>query len=103
MENASLKDCLPLLELKQLIFFKKQEVKILDVRSKEEFNENHIPGAIHLELHQLDMTNQLFDKNNVVVAVCGKGGGRSAVASDKLKVFGFKNSYWLCGGTFGWE
>lgn len=103
MENVSLKNCLPLIELKQFIKLKKQEVKIIDVRSIEEFNEMHIPGAIHLELSKIEMVNSLFHKNDIVVTVCGKGGGRSTEASDKLKVFGFKNSYWLCGGTFGWE
>jgi rhodanese-related sulfurtransferase len=44
----------------------------------------------------------LFDKDDVIVTACGKGGGRSADASDKLKELGFKNAYWLCGGTFAW-
>ena len=54
-----------------------------------------------MELSKIEMVNELFDKSDIVVTVCGKGGGRSAEASDRLKVFGFKNSYWLCGGTFG--
>lgn len=103
MENVSLKNCLPLIELKQFIILKKQEVKIIDVRSIEEFNEKHIPGAIHLELYKIEMVDELFDKNDIVVTACGKGGGRSSEASDRLKMLGFKNSYWLCGGTFGWE
>lgn len=103
MENVSLKDCLPLEELKQLIIFKKQQIKIIDVRSKEEFSEKHIPGAIHIELSQINLANELFDKNDIIVTACGKGGGRSADASEKLKELGFKNTYWLCGGTFGWE
>jgi len=103
MENVSLKDCLPLEELKQLIIFKKQQIKIIDVRSKEEFAEKHIPGAIHIEPSQINLANELFDKNDIIVTACGKGGGRSADASEKLKELGFKNTYWLCGGTFGWE
>lgn len=103
MENASLKNCLPLTELKQFIILKKQQVKIIDVRSREEYEERHIPGAIHLELSQIDIANQLFDKNDIIVTACGKGGGRSTDAFERLKVLGFKNVYWLCGGTFGWE
>jgi rhodanese-related sulfurtransferase len=45
----------------------------------------------------------LLDKDDVIVTACGKGGGRSTVGSDKFKELGFKNAYWLCGGTFGWE
>jgi rhodanese-related sulfurtransferase len=103
MENASLRNCLPLSELKQFIILKKQQVKIVDVRSKEEFEEKHIPGAMHIELSQINFASDLFDKDDVIVTACGKGGGRSADASDKLKELGFKNAYWLCGGTFGWE
>lgn len=103
MENVSLKNCLPLAELKQFIVIKKQQVKIIDVRSRMEFEERHIPGAIHIELSQLETVNQLFDKKDIIVTACGKGGGRSTDAFEKLKEFGFKNVYWLCGGTFGWE
>jgi rhodanese-related sulfurtransferase len=103
MENASLNNCLPLAELIQFNFIKKQQVKIIDVRSKEEFEEKHIPGAMHIELSQINLSSDLFDKDDVIVTACGKGGGRSADASDKLKELGFKNAYWLCGGTFGWE
>jgi rhodanese-related sulfurtransferase len=103
MENASLRNCLPLSELKQFIILKKQQVKIVDVRSKEEFEEKHIPGAMHIELSQIDLARDLFDQNDILVTACGKGGGRSADGSDKLKELGFKNAYWLCGGTFGWE
>lgn len=103
MENASLKNCLSLIELKQFIILKKQQVKIIDVRSREEFEEKHIPEAIHIELSQIDLSIEWFDKNDILVTACGKGGGRSADASEKLKELGFKNTYWLCGGTFGWE
>jgi rhodanese-related sulfurtransferase len=102
MEHVSLKNCLPLTDLKQLIILKKQQVKIIDVRSKEEFRERHIPGAINIELAQIDTVTQLFDKDDILVTVCGKGGGRSTDASERLKDIGFKNVYWLCGGTFGW-
>lgn len=102
MEHVLFKNCLPLAELKQLIILKKQQVKIIDVRSKEEFRERHIPGAINLELSQIDIANQLFEKNDIIVTACGKGGGRSTDASERLKELGFMNAYWLCGGTFGW-
>ena len=103
MENGSLKNCLTLSELKKFIILKQQQVKIIDVRSKEEYDQYHIPGAIHLELTNLSTTaNKLFDKVAVFVTTCGKGGGRSTQASNILKELGFENTYWLCGGTQGW-
>jgi rhodanese-related sulfurtransferase len=102
MENASLNHCLPLAELKQFIVIKNNK-SIIDVRSRAEFEERHIPGAMHIELSEINLASDLFDKDDVIVTACGKGGGRSADASDKLKELGFKSAYWLCGGTFGWE
>ncbi len=103
MENVLLKNCLPLAELKQFMILEKNRVKIIDVRNKEEYDQNHIPNAIHLELAQIEKVDQLFHKKDIIVTVCGKGGGRSLEASQILKVLGFKNCYWLCCGTFGWE
>lgn len=104
MENALLKNCLPLDELKQFIILKQQHVKIIDVRSKEEYDQYHIPDAVHLELLNLSaIANELFDKEDILVTACGKGGGRSTQASNILKELGFKNTYWLCGGTQGWS
>lgn len=102
MENVSLKICLPLNELKQFIVLHQQRVKIIDVRSKDEYEQCHIPGAIHIELLNLSIANELFDKEDILVTACGKGGGRSTQASETLKELGFKNVYWLCGGTLGW-
>lgn len=103
MESVSHKHCSPLAELKQFIIIKKQQVKIIDVRSRAEFEECHIPGAMNIELSQIEIANQLFDKNDIIVTVCGKGGGRSTGASEKLKELGFKNAYWLCSETFAWK
>ena len=103
MENVSLKNCLTLNEIKQFIILKQQQVKIIDVRSKEEYDQYHISGAIHLELSNLStMANELFDKEDILVTACRKCGGRSTQASNILKELGFKNTYWLCGGTQGW-
>ncbi len=102
MENVQPNNCITLNELKQLLEIEKQQVKIIDVRSRDEFIEMHIPGAINIEHTQIDLAKQLFDKNDIVITACGKGGGRSTEASAKLKTLGFTRVYWLCGGTFGW-
>jgi rhodanese-related sulfurtransferase len=103
MENVQEKNCIALEELKQLMRDFNKDVKIVDVRSMEEFKLQHIPSALHLEISKLDLANLLFDKDDTVITVCGKGGGRSAEAATKLQQMGFKNANWLCGGTFGWK
>ncbi len=102
MENVQHKNCIALNELKHLIKNIPQQVKILDVRSKEEYDESHIPGAINITLLDIELANRLFDKSDSVITACGKGGGRSTQAAEKLQELGFKNATWLCGGTFGW-
>ncbi|MFN5704925.1 MAG: rhodanese-like domain-containing protein [bacterium] len=77
------------------------KIQVIDVRSKEEFEQAHIPIAINISI--LDLPNNLntLDKSTQYITACGKGGGRSSDASKILKEKGFK-SYWLCGGTYKW-
>ena len=102
MESVQTNDCIALKELKQLIENEKQNVKIIDVRGREEYDESHIPGAINIAILEIESVNKLFDKSDFIITACGQGGGRSTQAAEKLRELGFKNSNWLCGGTFGW-
>ncbi len=77
------------------------KIIIVDVRSKEEYEGKHIPGAINIPSDTIESVCKTFDPNTKYITVCGKGGGRSADAAEKMKAAGFK-SIWLCGGTFGW-
>lgn len=102
MENPQPSNCITLDELQKLITNKTLQVKIIDVRSKEEYNESHIPGAINIAILDIELANNLFDKTDFIITACGKGGGRSTQSAEKLQELGFKNATWLCGGTFGW-
>lgn len=102
MEHALVNKCISIEDTKQLLATKIQFVKLIDVRSREEFDLAHIPGAINIATLDIEMATQLFDKSDYLITACGKGGGRSTEAPEKLKALGFKNAAWLCGGTFGW-
>lgn len=102
MENIQIVNCIALEKLKQLIADKKQEVKIIVVRNREEFDQQHIPGAMNIAISELELVNKFLDKADIIITACGKGGGRSTQAAEKLNKMGFENSNWLCGGTFGW-
>ncbi len=78
-----------------------ETIQIIDVRSPDEFEERHIPGAVNLPLDGLEQAAAEFDKNTLFVTACGKGGGRSAGGAELLQKLGFRSA-WLCGGTFGW-
>lgn len=84
-----------------LAFDKKEKIQILDVRSKEEFENAHIPNAIHVSLSDFQEHLSKLDKSYHYITVCDKGGGRSAEGANLLKHNGFKAT-WLCGGTSVW-
>lgn len=85
----------------QSLMLKNQKIQFIDVRSKEEYDQGHIPQAFNKPIEILKDELSIMDKDTLYVVACGKGGGRSADAARMLVANGF-DSFWLCGGTFGW-
>lgn len=102
MEHAPVNECISIEDTKQLLATKNQFVKIIDVRSREEFDLAHIPEAINIPLDNIRTLANTLNKQDYIITACGKGGGRSSQAADLLFLRGFENAKWLCGGTFGW-
>lgn len=94
------KECMNVEVLKQALQAKKK-IQVIDVRSQEEFDLEHIPNAINIVLNDIKKHSTKLDKNFEFVTVCGKGGGRSAEGTKILTELGFK-AVWLCGGTNEW-
>lgn len=94
------KSCIEIDELKQALE-SNQKIQLIDVRSREEYDQEHIPDAINIALTDLKDSIRKLDKNYLFVTICGKGGGRSAEGSRVLKGLGMK-AIWLCGGTERW-
>jgi len=94
------KECIKAEEVK-LAFEQNKKIVIIDVRSIEEFEQAHIPGAINIELNTLKEHAVNLNKSYQLVTACGKGGGRSSDGAKILTDLGF-NASWLCGGTFNW-
>jgi len=64
--------------------------KAVDVRYAEEFEDGHIPGAIHLPLHEIrHRASEVLNTNGKYITVC-LSGKRSAVAAFLLKQRGFE-------------
>ncbi len=74
-------------------------VIILDVRTVDEFNREHIPNAINIPLD--DVTSVEFDKNTPIIVYC-QTGIRSKEAISKLVEMGYTNLYELDGGLLNW-
>lgn len=96
----SIKECIEVEEVKQAIQ-KNQNVQIIDVRNREEYNQAHIPNALNISLQELKDYITKFDGNVKYIIACGKGGGKSAEGAKLLKQYGL-NAMWLCGGTNKW-
>ena len=81
-----------------------QQAVIVDVREDSEWNEQHIPGAIHIPLAQLNgrISELKQYKDTPVITQC-KSGGRSAKALDVLKSAGFSKVYNMDGGIMAWD
>lgn len=78
--------------------------QILDVRTPQEFNEQHIANATNIDWNGTTFEAQAkeLDKDKPVYVYC-KSGGRSAKASSKLAEMGFKNIIELDGGITKWN
>src|SRR5213083_50555 len=77
---------------------------IIDVREKDEWDEEHIPDAIHMSRGtiELDIEEKVPDTNAMIICHCG-GGGRSALAAESLQKMGYKNVRSMAGGFKAWK
>lgn len=75
---------------------------LLDVRQDWEYEELHIPGAMHLPLPQLADRVAELDRAKPVLAYC-RSGGRSASAARFLAGQGFSRVLNLAGGIGAWS
>lgn len=75
----------------QVNFEKKRNV-LIDVRTPEEYNESHIPGAINISVLSEDFDSEIekLDKNKNYYLYC-KSGKRSTKAFEKMEESGFKH------------
>jgi rhodanese-related sulfurtransferase len=77
---------------------------IVDVREQDEWDEEHIPDAIHMSrgMLELEVEEKIPDPTTMVICHCG-GGGRSALATESLQKMGYKNVRSMAGGFRAWK
>ena len=79
-------------------------VQLLDVRSKEEFDEGHIAGATLIDVNDstfIDQAMAVLDLQREVAVYC-RSGRRSARAASQLAPKGLKVTN-LAGGVIAWQ
>lgn len=88
-------------ELNQL--FESKKPMIIDVRSREEYDNNHLPIAGNLPIEIIESGKFIPEPGRIIITVCGKGGGRSEKAAKYFTDHFQNETYFLEGGTFGWN
>src|SRR5919107_4970575 len=78
---------------------------VIDVREQHEFEEGHIPGAVHVPRGHLEsrIEGAAPDRSKPVVLYCASG-NRSALAADTLeRLLGYENVESMTGGITLWK
>ena len=75
---------------------------ILDVRTQEEYDEGHIPGAIVISHEEIEekAKDVLTDKDQLILVYC-RSGRRSKIAAEALVELGYTNIKEF-GGIIDW-
>jgi len=75
---------------------------ILDVRTQEEYDEGHIPGATQISHEEIaeKAEDVLTDKNQMILVYC-RSGRRSKIAAEALVELGYTNIKEF-GGIIDW-
>lgn len=74
---------------------------LIDVRTREEFKGGHIPGAINIDVQEIDRRLSEIPRDKAVVLYC-RSGNRSSIAAGILRRAGFTEVYDL-GGIGDWQ
>src|SRR5262249_4756590 len=76
----------------------------LDVRERDEWDEGHIPSAVHIPRGSLEprVETALPDRHRPIVAYCAVG-ARSAFATKTLEELGYTDIVNLAGGYTDWK
>lgn len=71
----------------------KQGAYLIDVRTKQEYNAEHIKGAVNIPVEEIENpSKKIISKNDVIIVYC-RSGSRSKQAAEKLINLGYENVY----------
>ena len=77
---------------------------VLDVRTEEEFQSGHIPGAVNIDYKSEDFKDKVskLDMDKTYITYC-RSGRRSALSSEIMNDIGFEKVYTIEGGIQAWS
>jgi len=78
---------------------------IVDVREQHEFEESHLPGAVHVPRGHLEsrIEGAAPDKSQRVIAYCASGNRSALAANTMLRELGYENVESMTGGITLWK
>ena len=81
-----------------------QDFILLDVRTPEEFEAEHIQGAVDLDYYGSNFVRKLkrLDKEKTYLLYC-RSGNRSGQTLQLLEKLGFREVYHISGGMIEWK
>lgn len=89
-------------KLKELLTDK--NTLLIDIRTKEEFEERHIKNAINIPLHDLmDNIDDIEDFKEKNIVIYCRSGHRSIIACNLLGLSGFNKIYNLKSGILSYK
>jgi len=81
------------------------KIHVLDVRTPQEYQEGHVPGAVLLPLQDIEAKGRSvslpFAKEDQIYVIC-RSGRRSVTAAKILQEAGYNKSISVQGGTLAW-
>lgn len=84
------------------VLIEKENAILIDVRSKEEYENKHIDGSINIDVNDIETVEEIYkDKNRPIILYC-RSGNRSMQAANKLIKMGYTKIYNL-GAITNWE
>lgn len=90
-------------ELEEIISGGENEYTILDVRTKKEYDDGHIPNAVQIDFYSPQFKDEIakLQKDKTYYVVC-RSGSRSGKTCGMMVELGFKRVFNLEGGMLRW-
>jgi hydroxyacylglutathione hydrolase len=80
----------------------RHDLRILDVRDQNEWEEGHIKGASHIPYYFLEKRLQVLQNTQPLAVICASG-QRSSIACSVLQKHGFSQLFNVVGGMDAWD
>ena len=80
----------------------RHDLKVLDVRDQNEWDEGHIKGAVNIPYYHIEQRLQELNPAQPLAVICGSG-QRSTIASSLLQRHAFTQLFNVVGGMEAWD